>query len=263
MQKHLIFLDIDGTIIHERTGEITKGTLDAISRARKNGHEVFINTGRSRAELSPKILDIPVDGIVCGCGTYMEYHGTVLFQKSFGTEMSKQIMEDLCRYRLAVVLEGTEHLYIEKDVSFPSKEGLRKCFGQEVADRTLSFDEEDMDFDKFSMWITEKSDFNSFQEKYKDSLVFIKREGNFVEVVPKNYSKASGMQFFMDQLNVPVECTMAIGDSANDLPMLEFAGISVAMGNSSPDLFQKVKFVTKSIEEDGIQYAMAHYGLLE
>ena len=139
---------------------------------------------------------------------------------------------------------------------------MRDYFGQEVMNRMLFFDDEKIDFDKCSMWITEKSDFNSFQKKYQDSLTFIDRGSNFVEIIPRNYSKASGIQFLMDYLNVPIEHTMAIGDSANDLPMLEFVGIGVAMGNSSPDLFQKVNFVTKSIEEDGIQYAMAHYGLL-
>lgn len=262
MQKHLIFLDIDGTIVNERTGEITQGTIDAIRQARKQGHEVFINTGRSRAEVSQKVLDINADGVVCGCGTYIEYQGEELLQKSFGTEISKQIMKDVREYRLDAILEGTKHIYADENTVNLSIIKLREYFGEEVVNRILSFDDKDINFDKFSMWITEESDFGSFQEKYQDSLTFIDRGTNFVEVVPRNYSKASGIQFLMDYLNVPLKYTMAIGDSANDLPMLEFAGISVAMGNSSPDLFQRVKFITKSIEEDGIQYAMAHYGLL-
>lgn len=262
MQKHLIFLDIDGTIVNERTGEITQGTIDAVCQARKQGHEVFINTGRSRAEVSQKVLDIGVDGIVCGCGTYIEYHEEEIFRKSFNKELSKQIMKDVKKYRLDAVLEGTKYIYADEDTINPNILGLRDYFGQEVVERILPFDVKDMEFDKFSMWVTEESNFDSFYKKYKDHFTFIDRGSNFVEVVPRNYSKASGIQFLMDYLNVPVEHTMAIGDSANDLSMLEFAGISVAMGNSNPDLFRRVKFVTKSIEEDGIQYAMAHYHLL-
>lgn len=262
MQKHLIFLDIDGTIINERTGEITYGTMDAVNQARKQGHEVFINTGRSRAEMSQKVLDINVDGIVCGCGTYIEYHGQELFRKSFGTEMSKQIMRDVRECRLDAILEGTNHIYADERTLNKSIKGLQNYFGQEVIDRILSFDDEEINFDKFSMWVNEESAVDNFMKKYQEILTFIDRGTNFVEVIPRNFSKAGGIQFLMDYLKVPIECTMAIGDSANDLPMLEFAGISVAMGNSSPDLFQKVKFVTKSVEEDGIQYAMKQYGLL-
>ncbi len=262
MQKHLIFLDIDGTIVNERTGVITQGTIDAVCQARKQGHEVFINTGRSKAEVSQKVLDINVDGVVCGCGTYIEYHGQELLRKSFGTGLSKQIMEDVRKYKIDAILEGTPYIYADKKVMNPYITKLHDYFGQEVVGRILSFDDKEINFDKLSMWITPESDFYSFEEKYKNSLTFIDRGTNFVEVIPSNYSKASGIQFLMDYLKVPLEYTMAIGDSPNDLSMLEFVGISVAMGNSSPDLFHKVKFVTKSIEEDGIQYALAHYGLI-
>lgn len=55
---------------------------------------------------------------------------------------------------------------------------------------------------------------------------------------------------------------MAIGDSTNDLPMLETAGVSVAMGNGDPRIFDRVSFVTAPVEQDGIAKALERLGLI-
>ena len=55
---------------------------------------------------------------------------------------------------------------------------------------------------------------------------------------------------------------MAIGDSANDLSMLLFAGKSVAMGNSSEKVKEQVSYVTKNVEEEGVAHALLYYGFI-
>ena len=61
------------------------------------------------------------------------------------------------------------------------------------------------------------------------------------------------MQFFMDQLNVPVECTMAIGDSANDLPMLKTAGLGIAF-RAKPKVKETAQQSISTIGIDGVLY---------
>ncbi len=85
---------------------------------------------------------------------------------------------------------------------------------------------------------------------------------NFYEIVPKGFSKASGIEFLINELNIPFENTYAIGDSTNDLPMLKYVKNSIAMGNSNPLLFDLVSYVTTDIEEDGIYKALKHYSLI-
>ena len=69
----------------------------------------------------------------------------------------------------------------------------------------------------------------------------------FYEVVPKGYSKATGIEFICRYLQVPRERTIGFGYSTNDLPMLAFTQISVAMGDGNPDIFSKVDYVTDSV----------------
>ncbi|SJU18427.1 Uncharacterized phosphatase YwpJ [Clostridioides difficile] len=66
----------------------------------------------------------------------------------------------------------------------------------------------------------------------------------------------------MDYLDIPLENTYAIGDSTNDLSMLEYVENSIAMGNSNPILFNLVSFVTKNVDDDGIYHALKHYEII-
>jgi hydroxymethylpyrimidine pyrophosphatase-like HAD family hydrolase len=66
----------------------------------------------------------------------------------------------------------------------------------------------------------------------------------------------------IEHLGIPFENTYAIGDSANDLTMLKYVNNSIAMGNSNPKLFEIVNFVTKDINDDGIEYALKHFEII-
>ena len=78
LQSHLLFFDIDGTLVDEETGVLTQETKRALKNARKNGHLVFLNTGRSYSELDPAVVAVGFDGFVCGCGTHVKVHDETL-----------------------------------------------------------------------------------------------------------------------------------------------------------------------------------------
>jgi len=64
-------------------------------------------------------------------------------------------------------------------------------------------------------------------------------------------------------LNLKKENVIAVGDSGNDIPLFESAGLKVAMGNSTEDLKSKADFVTKNVENDGLAYVIEKYILQE
>ena len=97
---------------------------------------------------------------------------------------------------------------------------------------------------------------------HKKDFDFIDRGNGFYEVVPVGCSKASGMKFLMEHFQIPLEDTIAIGDSTNDMPMLSFAGLSIAMKESDPVVLETVDYVTDTVENDGIYKAMEHFGLI-
>lgn len=264
MKKYAIFFDIDGTIVPEDKGAIPESCKEAIRKVRENGHYTFINTGRTYPSLDPFIKELNFDGYVCGCGTNIYFQEKELFQKELGKEKSKEIVKDLYRYHIDGILEGKHNVYYRDECLHPQVHRIkhsRDSFGN-CEEIMMSWNDENIAFDKMALWTVEGTDFASFRKKYENEFEFISRADDFYELVPLGFSKASGMEFLSNYLDIPVERMIAIGDSMNDISMLDYAGISIAMGNSHPYLLDKVSYVTTDIYEDGIYKALEHYQLI-
>lgn len=265
--KKLIFFDIDGTIVTENGANrvIPESTRTAIRTLQDNGHLCFINTGRAFSEIDKPIHSLGMDGYICGCGTYILYHDKELFAHTIPFELGNRILPDLEQYHLEWLLEGSNSLYYS---SRPYRTHIGDFQKEHREVFSLSFDliapedAHDLVFDKFCLCTDELSQFDDFYKKYQKELSFIDRGQGFYEVVPKGCSKASGIQFLMDYFQIPLQNTIAIGDSTNDLPMLEFAGTSIAMGGSDPKVCEAATFVTDPILEDGLYNAFDRLNLL-
>ena len=240
--RKIIFFDIDGTLVDEKTNEVPKSTIEALEKARTNGHLIFINTGRPLGILNDLHKSLNYDGLILGCGTYIEYNNEILLHKSLGKELTRQLANDLPYYKLDGTLEGRYGAYFDKKENLTSNEilqGMERLTFEGVY-KGNTWHEEDIDVDKLIIFLNEDSNFNGFYEKYKNIFDFIQRSEIFYELVPHGYSKASGIEYIINHLGIPHENTFAIGDSTNDLSMLEYAKNSIAMGNSNPILIYKV-----------------------
>ena len=101
-----------------------------------------------------------------------------------------------------------------------------------------------------------------FSREFADRLEIVDRKKGYYEIMPKGYSKASGIRFLADALGVDMAQTVAVGDSSNDIPMLECAGVSIAMGNATDDVKALADYVTTDVEENGIENALRWLGAI-
>ena len=263
MNTHMIFFDIDGTLMDEKTHIVPESTVRSLRQARENGHRIFICTGRCKNIWPEEVMEIGFDGVVGGCGTNIFYQGEELFHAGLDPVLRREIADDLTRLHIDGVLEGKEKTYFRQDYWMPVVRGIHKENGIFSVQCQLFWDkEEDLEFDKMALWFDESSDMQAFKEKYGDRFDFILRDPTFYEVVPKGCSKATGIAFLCRQLGIRREDTMGFGDSTNDLPMLEYTGISVAMGDGNPDIFPVVDYVTAPVMEDGIEKALKKYKMI-
>ncbi|PJI09790.1 MULTISPECIES: HAD family hydrolase [Clostridium] len=266
MNRKMIFFDIDGTIVDKKRNEIPVSAVAAIRKARKNGHLVFINTGRTFFNLPKNVCEIGFDGYVCGCGTYIYFNGQPLLDKSIPHEKCVEIVEKLRECKIEALLEGQNDFFFDQTEHDSERiQYLKNKFRKRGHDVTKSWDYPGIVFDKFVMWTNEQSELKKFKSYISKDFEYIDRvdeTGKFGEIILKEYSKATGIKFLEDYLNISPENCYAVGDSKNDLSMLQYVPNSIAMGNSNPDLFDLVSFVTKDIANDGIEYALRHYGII-
>lgn len=262
--NNIVFFDIDGTLVSETDYSIPDSTLKALKLLKDKGNLAFINTGRPLSEISNNIRNLNFDGFVCGCGTYLEYKGKELFHKSFGKKLSAEVTRDILKYNFEAILEGKNGVYFDKEENIKDKIVIKLINQHKIEGfyKGTTWYDDNIDIDKFVIFLNENSDFNGFYEKYKNVFDFIKRNDTFYEIVPAGYSKASGIKAIIKYLNIPFENTYAIGDSTNDLSMLQYAHTSIAMGNSDKCLFDHVNYITTTLENDGIYNALSHFNLI-
>ena len=94
MDKKIVFFDIDGTLYDLANGiPVPESTRAAISGMQKNGHLAVLCTGRTISELEPELCEIRFDGIISGCGTYIEYREKELFYETVDNEIFRRVVE--------------------------------------------------------------------------------------------------------------------------------------------------------------------------
>ena len=84
----------------------------------------------------------------------------------------------------------------------------------------------------------------------------------FADMIPLEGGKPVGMQKILDHYGIDQKDTIAFGDGGNDMTMLEFAAIGVAMGNANDEVKSHADYVTDTSENDGILKAFQHFGIL-
>lgn len=262
MQKRLLFFDIDGTLIDEETDVVPESAKRALAKAKEKGHVLFICSGRCRAIIPENVLQLGFDGIVGGCGTYIELEGEEIFHHTLPMDLQKEIINDLDKYHIDGVLEGRDCSSFRHDYWMPVVKNIFEENGSFTAKTQLFWDDE-FSFDKMALWFDESSDMASFRLKYEDQFEFIERDPTFFEVVPRGMSKASGIEMVCDRLGIDRDMTIAFGDSANDISMLQAVETSVAMGGGNPILFDMVDYVTDPVMENGIENALKKFDLID
>lgn len=261
--KKALFFDIDGTLLSEVTRTVPESTKRAVAKARSNGHLVFINSGRTYSLIGAVKDLVEVDGYCCGCGTRVIAGGEVLFSCTLPPERSVSIIQDIVKYNLGGILEGTTWCYFSKEKSrFPQLERIRENVERGGHGAPHSWEDGVCEFDKFCVFADEQSDLVGFSRALGLDFTIIDRGGGFYECVPAELSKASAIEVIMKQYGIALEDVYVFGDSTNDLPMFEYAKNCILMGHHDVELEPYASFFTKNVEDDGIEYAMEKLKLI-
>lgn len=261
--KKALFFDIDGTILSDITGTIPQSAVEAVKQTAKLGNLTFINTGRTICSIPKELKGIAFSGYLCGCGTYIMVGDQVLLSRSIPHERGRRIIDMLYRHHAVPVLEGSQDCYFPKRMTrFEGAEHTRRYFKPMGLGIETYIENDNFDFDKFVFYYDEQTELEAVKKDLAQDMELIDRKNGFYEVVPKGFSKASAIAFILEHYGIGLENAYVFGDSSNDLPMFRYVPHAIAMGDHNAALDPYTEFVTKTVEQDGIAYAMKHYGLI-
>lgn len=263
MDSKLIFFDIDGTLALEPSGIIPDSTRAAIAGAKENGHQVFVNTGRTFYSISEGIRAMDFDGYVCGCGTHIYYRGKKLLESAVPHSMCVNVANMLRNARIPVFYEADKAIYFDFSYPNPWLQEAMEIFATKGRNIEELFCDESETYDKCLIFLPDTEEAGEVKTFLDAHFYCIPRGGNVWEVTQRGYTKATGIRFMCSYLNADMDNCFAVGDSENDLDMLRVVKNSIAMGNAKDEVMACCSYVTKGIDEDGIYYALKHFGIIK
>ena len=215
--RKALFFDIDGTLLSEgKDRKVPESARKALLQAREKGHLVFVNTGRTWCETKEIRHLIDADGWLCGCGTYLMAEGEVIYDWRIAPERGAELIKLIRDCGMDGVLEGVEACYMQKAPSPASAvEQCRQDFSALGIVSEKTWDDEGISFSKFCLVTDENSCLERFKEETREDLEVIDRGSTFVEVVPREHSKAAAIERILRQYGLSLEdaSEMCIRDS--------------------------------------------------
>ena len=263
MEKRMLFLDLDGTLLDDRK-EITPGNRKALEEALQRGHGVIITTGRPLKSAMDQARKLGLDKPGC---LLIAYNGAVfydwekqeqIFARTLEIPTVLEVFDYVNRLGVHIQTYDTWDVLVEKrcddaavrrycdmiimnhrvmnDVHTDLTEEPVKCLVIDYDDRTGPLAVE--------KWLKEE-----MAEKVD---CFFSCDA-YLEVVPKGMSKGEAVKMLCQMMDIPIENAVAVGDAANDLSMIEMAGIGVAMANGTAEVKAVAQYITqRDNNHDGI-----------
>lgn len=256
----LLCTDLDGTLLTEKK-KIKRQDVDALRKAAKEGAMIALVTNRMPAATEPVEKMLGISCIwACNGGTCIMEAGKNIHAEYIPVETMHGIWESIKMLGISLWLYRDEQWFVTvRNEAVEIEEKVIGCKAETVPVETL-----------LSKWERERKGANELifvdtSELVKKAYNLIKEcqdidvipsSPGYMEVLPKGVNKGTAVRVICKKKGIGREETIAFGDHRMDIPMLEAAGVGIAMGNAINELKMKADFITKTNEEAGIAWAL-------
>ena len=278
MDIKLIALDLDGTLLNDDK-VIDQETIDALLKAQEKGISIAIATGRSKGSI--EFVSQPLQ-LYHGKNFVVGVNGQIIYDfankeyfvdKVFDGHDAKKCMELGEKLNFEVTVCCGHDAYRYAPTSWRVKDSEELIYEGAYADFGLKpFKKNTIDVFDADEWIDKdvnKFVFRQSAEFFEQHIDQIRQAlpdydvlvvgKTWIEVMPKGVTKASGLAYVANLLNIKPENIMAFGDAENDIAMFEYVGYPIAMGNAMDNVKEKAYAVTDTNTNNGIAKAVEKY----
>ncbi len=262
MKYKLIAVDVDGTLL-DSSDSITEETKDAIKLCKEMGVIFTISSGRpiQGVEKLNKILDLDTPFITYnGAMVVMGKSKKILYEQKLSALNANSAIELGEKWGPTIFVWADNILYSneinERTKKYSELANIEPVFVKNLTEITGNGVSK-------VLWYDEIENINRFfgqAGKYiSNDINYHTSKPMFLEFVDKNASKAIAMEKIGEHYKITREEMIAIGDGLNDLSMIEYAGLGIAMGNAHESVKNKAQYITLSNDEDGVAYAIKKF----
>ncbi len=262
----ILALDIDGTLLNSKK-EVTPAVAESIEGLQNKGIPVLIASGRPAQGIRhvASELNMQEKG-----GYILSFNGGKIIdcktqEVIYSQTIDEQYYKEVCEYAAGmdcslltydgdyIITEKPENKYVDVEsnvVKMPVKK----------VDNIL--DELTFAVDKFLLVGEPEymmSQVETMAEHFKGRLNVFQSEPFFIEVVPLGIDKASSLEVLLTKLGMTKDELVACGDGRNDVTMVAYAGMGVAMENACDEVKAVADYITTSCDEDGVAKVIEKY----
>lgn len=268
MSYEMLVLDLDGTLTNSQK-KISPKTKEALMKVLESGKHVVLASGRPTYGIIPlaKELNLAKYG-----GYILSFNGAKIINCSTNQVIYNKLLlpEYITPIYNHVKGSGVNMItYQDQDIisAFrPVEETYKESKINDMPVKQVHDFISYVDFPINKLLITGDPDIlvpmeQELKSKYHSVLNIFRSEPYFLEIMPQKIDKAHSLQRLLSSLNLTSDEMICCGDGYNDLTMIEYAGLGVAMANAQPAVLDKADYITKSNDEDGISHVIEEFML--
>lgn len=266
MNYELLVLDLDGTLTNSEK-KITPPTREAIIEIQKAGKKVVLASGRPTPGVSPLANELNLGEY----GSYiLSFNGAriincaskeIIYNKLLPNNVIPEVFEIARQYDVDIVTYTDDTLI--SGIAPNKYTELESKINSMPITQVDNFAEY-VDFPINKLLITGEPEVTQqveikLKERFHKLLNIYLSEPFFLEIMPQNIDKAHSLQKLLSSIGMSAEQMICCGDGYNDLTMIEYAGLGVAMKNAQPPIKKSADYITKSNDEDGVLHVINQF----
>lgn len=264
--KKVLFLDLDGTLTNDEK-KVTPKTKEALMEMQEQGHIVALASGRPTPGMVPIAREIQLEKYG---GYIMSFNGGKIIncktnETIFENVVDRKYLPELIRYarqnNLGLITYDAKHALVATRMD--KYIALEAMFINKIP-AYMTDVEKYVNYNPNKCLYTADPEVSEYHERkiaeqFGNNLGIYRSSDYFIEVVPKGIDKAAAIKVLIEKLEIPRENTIACGDGFNDLSMIRYAGVGVAMENAVDAVKSEADYITASNNNDGIVQVIKKY----
>lgn len=260
MNTKAIFFDIDGTLVSFNTHHVPQSTIEALRQVHKLGIKIIIATGRASTDLH-EIQDIPYDAVIALNGSDCVLRdGTSIYREQISKEDFYKVQTLARRYGFPLAVETNNGIFVNEINSTVIE--LAKMVNHPIPP-VIDIEKEFIENNCCQLCIYCDEETEKDVMAQLPGLSVSRWNPFFTDVNVAGVTKAVGIEKFATYYGFEISQTIAFGDGGNDIPMLRAVGTGIAMGGASETVKSAADYVTGTVDENGIQNALIHFGIIQ